>query len=65
MSASEIIEQIKRLPAEEREQVKDFLDHADSKPSPRAVQYIPRATLEKSADKIFTKYDKLFRKLAQ
>jgi hypothetical protein len=65
MSATEIIEQIKNLSAEEREQVKEYFDADMTDNLSKAVDYVPRAALEKSADKIFNNYEKLFQKLAQ
>jgi hypothetical protein len=63
MSAVEIIEQIKRLPPEEKRQVQEFLNHGNSGSS--IDENIPRADLERSAKEIFRKHETLFRKLAQ
>jgi len=66
MSAAEIIEQLKQLPESDRQKVREFLldDGAASpegnKLSDEAIQYIPRDVLEKTAEEIFTKHEKLF-----
>ncbi len=63
MSASEVIEQIKALPPEEKMVVVEFvhqLEAAESKPVDTC-----RSELEAVAEKVFERYDPLFRKLAQ
>lgn len=66
MSAQEIIEQIKALPAPERAAVADFVRHLEPGESalPK-VSYIDPAKVEANADKMFDRYDELFRKLAK
>jgi hypothetical protein len=65
MSAREIIAEIEALPPEERAAVEDFVQKTkgdkSAKPCPPGVN--PK--IVKSADKIFDKYDDMFRKLAQ
>lgn len=70
MSAAEIIEQIKQLPAEEKRAVYRFVN-ADSSAAPQCTEGeaqalpMPRNLLEKVSDEIFDDYQNLFRKLAQ
>ena len=64
MSASEVIEQIKALPPQDKVAVAEFVHHqmeaAESKPADAR-----RTELEVAAEKVFERYDPLFRKLAQ
>jgi len=65
MSATEIIEQIKKLPREEQRKVVAFIRDAESagtleKPGARITDEFKRA-----ADEAFTTNAELFRKLAQ
>jgi hypothetical protein len=62
MSAQEIIEQIKALPAEEQETVAEF---TKSLVRPAARQPKIRPGFEKMAREIFDEYDDLFRELAK
>ena len=62
MSASEVIEMIKKLPPDDRRQVEEFFRDHQAAPE---TEFIPRADLEKSAKEIFARHDTLFRKLAQ
>ncbi|HEX7860619.1 MAG TPA: hypothetical protein VF773_09855 [Verrucomicrobiae bacterium] len=66
MSAAEVIEQIKRLPPEERKAVREFLstDEQSSRNS-TGVEHIDRKDLERTAREIFEEHAPLFRKLAQ
>ena len=66
MSAQEIIEQIKALPATEQAAVADFVRDLERHPSggPK-VSHIDPAEVEANMDKMFDRYDDLFRKLAQ
>jgi hypothetical protein len=64
VSAQEIIEQIKALPAPERAAVADFVRNLDSAALPN-VSYIDPAKVEANADKMFDRYDELFQKLAK
>jgi hypothetical protein len=62
MSAAEIIEQIKRLPPEEKRAVKDFLNEPlEAEPS----EHLNGTSFEAAAEEVFTKYDNLLRKLAE
>ena len=66
MSAQEIIEQIKALPPTERAAVADFVRELESKPTGTpTVSYIDPAAVEANMDKMFDRYDDLFRKLAK
>jgi hypothetical protein len=65
MSATEIIEQIKKLPREEQQIVVAFIHDAEDvgmlqKPGPKVTGEFQRA-----ADEVFTTNAELFRKLAQ
>jgi hypothetical protein len=64
MSAIEVIEQIKKLPAGEQAKVKDFVN---SVPLPSTLPAKPKVDEDfmKVADHVFTKNAELFRKLAQ
>ena len=65
MSAAEIIEQIKRLPAEDQQKIRQFINSGGAQPAAKSVEFIPRTDFESAANEIFKKYDMLFRKLAQ
>lgn len=60
MSAAEIIEQIKRLPPEEKQVVREFLD-SDRAQGGQATD----PEFQAAANEVFGKYDNLLRKLAQ
>jgi hypothetical protein len=65
MSASEVIEQIKRLPREEQQKVASYIHEAEDagaleRPQPKVSEEFKR-----SADEVFTTNAELFRKLAQ
>jgi hypothetical protein len=65
MSATEVIEQIKKLPCEEQSKVVAFIHAAEDsgviqKPSPKVTEEFKR-----TADKVFATNAELFRKLAQ
>ena len=65
MSATEVIEQIKKLPREEQQKVASFIQAAED----AGTIEKPRATVseefKRSADEMFTTNAELFRKLAQ
>ena len=72
MTAAEVIEQIKRLPAEEQRKVTDYLrDKCESmslRDMPVAktdMQYMDRGRASQLRERIFQKNDELFRMLAQ
>jgi len=65
MSATEVIEQIKRLPCDEQQKVVAYIHAAEDagtiqKPNPKVTEDFKR-----SADEMFTTNAELFRKLAQ
>ena len=63
MSASEIIEQIKALPREERQQVVEFVHAVErSEPSPR---HADDDAFDAVVDRVFEKHAELFKKLAE
>lgn len=63
MSAAEVIEMIKKLPPEERAQVRAFVNEGDVVSG--AVQYIKKEEFEKIAPKLFADNRELLRRLAQ
>jgi hypothetical protein len=67
MSAAEIIEQIKALSPEEREEVASFFRTEDTNEpaggSP--VRYVSDETFKSVAKSVFEKHDELFKKLAE
>jgi len=66
MSAAEIIEQIKALPAEEQSEVAEFVrELAAAKPQSHEVRYISVEEAKVIGDRIFENNAELFRKLAQ
>jgi hypothetical protein len=66
MSALEIIEQFKALPPQEKAVVLDFIRKMGTPPSPEVpVRYAEPTSVAETAEKIFDRYDDLFRKLAQ
>ena len=66
VTAEEIIEQIKALPAEERAVVLEFINTLDTSVSePPSLQFIDLKSVQAVAEKIFNEHEELFRKLAQ
>jgi hypothetical protein len=63
MSANELIEQIKALPAAERRVVVDFVKELDQQPSNAAASR--RERFENAADTVFRKHHEALRRLAQ
>jgi hypothetical protein len=63
MSTAEIIEQIRKLPAAEQEQVRAFLESQRKAEAP--ASYVSDSEFDKSADKILGDHAELFRRLAQ
>ena len=61
MSAAEIIEQIKALPPAEKAEVVDFVRHLED----GASRKLDSETRQAAAERIFNRYDDLFKKLAQ
>jgi hypothetical protein len=64
MSAAEVIEQIKKLPAEEVRAIRDYLQN-EGNPGTDSVEYVPLNEVKRAADEMFNRYPELFRKLAQ
>ena len=65
MSAAEIIEQIKRLPPEEKQVVREYIRSEERGVAGEGVEYVDRKDLERTAKEIFKEHEQLFRKLAQ
>jgi len=65
MSAIEVIEQIQRLPREERQKVADFLLRSEALSNPGKPDGEVSEEFKRAADEVFTKNATLFRKLAQ
>jgi hypothetical protein len=67
MSAAEIIEQIKALPPEEQREVSRFMRaHVDSSSdSDSGAKAAAAEPIDSIADRIFDRYEPLFRKLAE
>ena len=61
MSAAEVIEQIKALPPEEKAQVLDFVLTIERK----TAEKLDSQTRDAAVERIFNRYDGLFKKLAQ
>ena len=61
MSAAEVIEQIKALPPEEKAQVLDFVLTIERK----RPEKLDSQTRDAAVERIFNRYDELFKKLAQ
>ena len=66
MSAQEIIEQIKALPADERRQVEAFLTgFTPDKGAAVDAGAARKAKFDSALEQVFTRHDELFRKLAE
>lgn len=66
MSAAELIEQIKTLPPEELEIVRNFLlNGAEQSEADSPLKYVDRDTAQGLGSKIMEENEELFRKLAQ
>jgi hypothetical protein len=67
MSAAEVIEQIKSLPATERREVVAFIHSLDATEESDAgnVRHVDRETFAKVKAAVFKKHDEVLRKLAQ
>ena len=63
MSASEVIEQNNALPPKQKRLVVEFVHQLEV--SPAELEEARRTELEVVAEKVFDRYDPLFRKLAQ
>ena len=66
MSASEVIEMIKKLPPNDRREVVEFLvESQKSDEGERQVRTASSEAFESAVGEVFNKYDNLLRKLAQ
>jgi hypothetical protein len=65
MSATEVIEQIQKLPREERQKVADFLLRSEAQANQSKPNDEISEEFKRTADEVFTTNAKLFRKLAQ
>lgn len=67
MSAADIIELIKKLPPEEKAEVREFIqsETVESPPAERPIRYISDEKFDEVAPKIFEKHHELLRRLAQ
>jgi hypothetical protein len=67
MSAREIIEKIEALPPEEKAAVFDYVHHAETTAVQKSEDLAAgvNPVIRKNADKIFDRYDDMFRKLAK
>ncbi|HUR44564.1 MAG TPA: hypothetical protein VMZ27_01720 [Candidatus Saccharimonadales bacterium] len=65
MSALEIIEQIKALPANERAEVVEFVRKIESPSSTRTVEHMADDVAQTSGNKVLGQYKEVFKKLAQ
>jgi len=64
MNASEVIEQIKKLPREEQQKVVAFV-RADERAEKLSGEAKVSEEFKRTADEVFTSNTELFRKLAQ
>lgn len=64
MNASEIINEISRLPEEEKGKVVDFVRHLEES-SAEQTRFADKESFEKAAESVFSKHSKLFEKLAK
>jgi hypothetical protein len=67
MSAAEIIEQIKALSPEERQEVVSFIRTAenDEPAATSTVRYMDDRTFDAVAERVFERHAELFKKLAE
>ncbi len=67
MSAVEVIEEIRRLPREEQDEVWSFMIQArdNGADALACVRHAPDAAFERAAEKVFAEHQSLFRRLAQ
>ena len=66
MSASEVIEQIKALPPEDKAVVVDFIHQLEAEeiPAAKSIRYASTEQSKAAGDKVVAQYDTVFRKLA-
>lgn len=65
MSAAEIIEMIKKLPADQRAEVRAFVSREENLLGEAPIRYITNEEFEKIAPKIFKDNHELLRRLAE
>lgn len=65
MSATEIINEIRRLPEQEQDEVFSFVETENRKRAAGQARHAADADFEKAADKVFRENDNLFRRLAK
>jgi hypothetical protein len=65
MSATEIIEELEKMPIAEQERIFAFLLDARNQRKATEVRYAPDAEFEKVADEVFREHADLFRRLAK
>jgi hypothetical protein len=65
MSAAEIIEQIKTLPATEQQEVVNFMKAFSREPGGSRDAQSREERFQKAADKVFSEHSELLRRLAQ
>ena len=65
MSAAEVIEEIRRLPREERQKVSDYLRITEQAPEAHAGDLAVSEDFKRLAAEVFDTNAELFRKLAQ
>ena len=64
MSATEVIEQIKALPAKEQAQVLEFTNQLQAKASARQIRFASSKQANAAGDKVVQQHEDVFRKLA-
>lgn len=68
MTAADIIEMIKKLPPEERREVRAYFDQKEKAPAvepPRTIRYAAAEKFNEIAPGFFEKHHELFRRLAE
>ncbi len=65
MSALEVIEQIKALPAEEQATVVAFVHQLEAAPAARELRFATAEQAKAAGDGAVQQYEEVFRKLAQ
>ncbi len=64
MSAAEVIESIKKLPAQERAEVARYLEEMETSKTPQ-IRYADQERAREVSARIFESHGELFRKLAE
>ncbi len=65
MSATEVINLIKTLPEEDRQEVVRAVTKMNTEAPTTAARYLDEAKASRIAEQIFTEHEELFQKLAQ